>query len=60
MVPGHGAVAEGPEVAARVAADRAYIDALRRGEDPVDARLDQDWLAGPHQSNLELARQSAG
>src|SRR5437763_1472324 len=28
--PGHGAVAEGPEVAARVAADRAYIDALRR------------------------------
>ena len=29
-VPGHGAVAEGPEVAARLAADRAYIDALRR------------------------------
>jgi glyoxylase-like metal-dependent hydrolase (beta-lactamase superfamily II) len=33
LVPGHGAVAEGPEVAARLAADRAYIDALRRGED---------------------------
>jgi hypothetical protein len=29
LVPGHGAVAEGPEVAARLAADRAYIDALR-------------------------------
>jgi glyoxylase-like metal-dependent hydrolase (beta-lactamase superfamily II) len=58
VVPGHGAVAEGPEVAARVAADRAYIDALRRGEDPVDARLgpDAEWLAGPHQSNLEQAR----
>ena len=58
MVPGHGAVAEGPEVAARVAADRAYIDALRRGEDPVDARLgpDAEWLSGPHQSNLEQAR----
>jgi glyoxylase-like metal-dependent hydrolase (beta-lactamase superfamily II) len=56
LVPGHGAVAEGPEVAARVAADRAYIDALRRGEDPVDARLDADWLSGPHQSNLEQAR----
>jgi glyoxylase-like metal-dependent hydrolase (beta-lactamase superfamily II) len=60
LVPGHGAVAEGPEVAARLAADRAYIDALRRGGEPVDARLDQDWLSGPHQSNLELARQSSG
>ena len=57
LVPGHGAVAEGPEVAARVAADRAYIDALRRGEDPVDARLGPgaEWLSGPHQSNLKQA-----
>ena len=46
LVPGHGAVAEGPEVAARVAADRAYMDALRRGEDPVDARLGPDADAG--------------
>ena len=60
LVPGHGAVAEGPEVAARLAADRAYIDALRRGAEPVDARLDQDWLAGPHESNLEQARHSSG
>ena len=57
VVPGHGAVAEGPEVAARLAADRAYIDALRRGEEPVDARLgDAEWLSGPHQSNLEQAQ----
>jgi hypothetical protein len=58
MVPGHGSVAEGPEVAARVAADRAYIDALRRGEEPVDARLGPDaaWLSGSHQANLEQAR----
>jgi glyoxylase-like metal-dependent hydrolase (beta-lactamase superfamily II) len=60
LVPGHGAVAEGPEVAARLAADRAYIDALRRGVEPVDARLAQDWLAGPHQANLERARHSSG
>lgn len=59
VVPGHGAVAHGPEVAARLAADRAYIDALRRGEDPVDVRLEQDWLSGPHQANLELARRSS-
>jgi glyoxylase-like metal-dependent hydrolase (beta-lactamase superfamily II) len=58
LVPGHGAVAEGPEVAARLAADRDYIDSLRRGEEPVDARLgpDADWLSGPHNSNLEQAR----
>ena len=58
VVPGHGAVAAGPEVAARLAADRAYIDALRRGQEPVDARLGPDggWLAGPHRSNLEQAR----
>jgi glyoxylase-like metal-dependent hydrolase (beta-lactamase superfamily II) len=57
VVPGHGAIAEGPEGAARLAADRSYIEALRHGEDPVDARLQQDWLfSGPHQSNLEQAR----
>ena len=58
VVPGHGTVAEGPEVAARLAADRAYIAALRRGEEPIDARLgpDADWLSGPHHSNLEQAR----
>jgi glyoxylase-like metal-dependent hydrolase (beta-lactamase superfamily II) len=51
LIPGHGAVAKGPEVAARLAADRAYLDALRLGVEPADARLQQDWLAGPHQSN---------
>ncbi|WP_202872180.1 MBL fold metallo-hydrolase [Kribbella soli] len=59
LIPGHGAVAEGPEVAARLAADRAYMDAIKRGEDPTDARLAQDWLKGPHQSNLEQARHSS-
>jgi glyoxylase-like metal-dependent hydrolase (beta-lactamase superfamily II) len=58
VVPGHGAVAKGPEVAARLAADHAYIDALRRGADPVDARLGPhaNYLSGPHQSNVEQAR----
>jgi glyoxylase-like metal-dependent hydrolase (beta-lactamase superfamily II) len=56
VVPGHGAVADGPEVAARLAADHAYINALRREEEPVDARLQADWLSGPHQSNVKQAR----
>jgi glyoxylase-like metal-dependent hydrolase (beta-lactamase superfamily II) len=59
LVPGHGAVARGAEVAARLAADHAYVDALGQGEEPVDARLEQDWLAGPHRANLEQARQPA-
>jgi glyoxylase-like metal-dependent hydrolase (beta-lactamase superfamily II) len=60
VVPGHGAVAGGHEVAARFAADRAYIEALRQGVDSADPRLDQDWLSGPHQSNVEQARRSSG
>jgi glyoxylase-like metal-dependent hydrolase (beta-lactamase superfamily II) len=56
VVPGHGAVAKGPEVPARLAADRAYIDALRRSEQPVDERLAAaEWLSGPHQSNMKQA-----
>ncbi|GAA2839550.1 MBL fold metallo-hydrolase [Kribbella solani] len=55
LIPGHGTVAQGPEVAARFAADRAYLDALVQG-DGTDPRLSQEWLAGPHQSNLNQAR----
>jgi len=56
LVPGHGAIAKGPEVAARVAADRAYIDALRGGVEPVDPRLEPEWVADIHQSNVDQAR----
>jgi glyoxylase-like metal-dependent hydrolase (beta-lactamase superfamily II) len=55
LIPGHGAVAEGREVTARLAADRAYIDALRRGGEVADARLTPNWVPA-HQSNLEQAR----
>jgi glyoxylase-like metal-dependent hydrolase (beta-lactamase superfamily II) len=60
LIPGHGAVAEGPEIAARLAADRAYIDALRQGTEPADSRLNQDWLAAPHQTNLKQAQHTSG
>jgi glyoxylase-like metal-dependent hydrolase (beta-lactamase superfamily II) len=38
LIPGHGAVAEGPEIAARFAVDRAYLETLQRGEEPDDQR----------------------
>jgi glyoxylase-like metal-dependent hydrolase (beta-lactamase superfamily II) len=61
VVPGHGSVGRGPEIAARLAADRAYIDALRREEEPDDPRLGPGWewqAAGPHRSNVEQTRRA--
>lgn len=56
LIPGHGTVAGGPEIAARLAADRAYVEALRQGKEPSDPRLEKaDWLARPHRSNQEQA-----
>ena len=56
VVPGHGAVARGPQVQERLAADRDYLDALRRAEEPADPRLEQDWLRGVHRANVVQAR----
>jgi glyoxylase-like metal-dependent hydrolase (beta-lactamase superfamily II) len=38
LIPGHGAVAHGAEVAARFAIDEAYIAAWQQGEQPDDER----------------------
>ncbi|MFJ7211869.1 MBL fold metallo-hydrolase [Amycolatopsis sp. NPDC098790] len=38
LIPGHGSVAEGNDIASRFATDRAYLQALRRGEEPDDER----------------------
>jgi glyoxylase-like metal-dependent hydrolase (beta-lactamase superfamily II) len=38
LIPGHGSVAAGAEIAARFAADRAFLDAVRRGVEPTDDR----------------------
>lgn len=61
LVPGHGATAHGEEIAGRLRADRAYVEALRRGEDPHDPRVGpdatygRDWLPDAHRQNLRLA-----
>ena len=61
LVPGHGSVAVGDEVRARITQDLAYVDALRDASDVVDARLSadygKDWLPGVDASQREnLAR----
>jgi hypothetical protein len=65
VIPGHGSVASGTDVGARVEADRRYIHALRDGVDPADSRLapdatyGRDWLPDVHKSNMELVSQRA-
>jgi glyoxylase-like metal-dependent hydrolase (beta-lactamase superfamily II) len=39
VIPGHGSVARGAEAAARIAIDRAYLEARDRGEQPEDERF---------------------
>lgn len=62
VVPGHGAVATGAEIDARIAADRTYVGALRDGVDPDDPRVGPnasygaDWLPEAHERNVGLAR----
>jgi glyoxylase-like metal-dependent hydrolase (beta-lactamase superfamily II) len=67
VVPGHGSVARGSEIGARIAQDRAYVRALMAGLDPTDRRVGpdatygRDWLPAAHERNIRLVRQqSAG
>jgi glyoxylase-like metal-dependent hydrolase (beta-lactamase superfamily II) len=61
VVPGHGALARGDEIADRFREDRAYLAALRAGRDTRDARIDadygRDWLPGEHRR--QVARTSS-
>jgi glyoxylase-like metal-dependent hydrolase (beta-lactamase superfamily II) len=62
LVPGHGSVAAGAAIGARIEADRAYVRALRKGADPRDPRVGPgatygaDWLPEAHERNSGLAR----
>lgn len=53
-IPGHGTVARGDEVRARIQADRAYVIALRDGLDVTDPRVTSprdgwEWAASMHE-----------
>jgi glyoxylase-like metal-dependent hydrolase (beta-lactamase superfamily II) len=57
-IPGHGSVAtDHAAVTARLAADQAYIAALRDGTAPSDARMGPhaEWIDGIHTNNVSRA-----
>lgn len=62
VVPGHGTVATGNEIEARVAADRMYVEAIAAGIEPDDPRIGPDawygtdWLPQAHRRNIEYCR----
>ena len=39
LIPGHGSVGRADQVPARIEQDRAYVHALRDGDDPADPRI---------------------
>jgi glyoxylase-like metal-dependent hydrolase (beta-lactamase superfamily II) len=66
VVPGHGSVGRGDQVRARIEQDRAYVEALRDGRAPDDARIDSpapgwEWVRDIHAGQVEsVARRRGG
>jgi glyoxylase-like metal-dependent hydrolase (beta-lactamase superfamily II) len=63
LIPGHGSVASGDQIQARIEQDRAYVHALRDVADPHDPRLGRSvesgwgWVSGVHDGQAQqLAR----
>jgi glyoxylase-like metal-dependent hydrolase (beta-lactamase superfamily II) len=60
VVPGHGSVGRAGQLLARIDRDRAYLLALRDGEDLDDPRLDansNDWSPGVHEAQRQALAQ---
>ncbi|RSM85484.1 MBL fold metallo-hydrolase [Kibdelosporangium aridum] len=65
LVPGHGSVAEAPEIRTRIDLDRAYLHALRDGRTPYDPRIGPsakpgwEWVSDVHTGQAQsLARRN--
>jgi glyoxylase-like metal-dependent hydrolase (beta-lactamase superfamily II) len=60
VIPGHGTVGNADELRKRIDQDRAYVDALKSGAVPVDARVGPaagaagEWATSVHE--MQLAR----
>jgi glyoxylase-like metal-dependent hydrolase (beta-lactamase superfamily II) len=64
VVPGHGAVGGSDELHARIDQDRAYVQALRDGQDPSDPRVTSpkpgfEWVSDIHTGQLHRLAQRA-
>ena len=63
VVPGHGSVGGADQVQARIDQDRAYVHALRDGQDPSDPRVGPsakpgwEWVRDVHTGQLQRLRQ---
>lgn len=59
FIPGHGSVAGGDELRARIEQDRAYVQALRDGGGPDDPRIGPsakpgwEWVSDVHTGQLQ-------
>jgi glyoxylase-like metal-dependent hydrolase (beta-lactamase superfamily II) len=65
LIPGHGSVSRAQQIRARIDQDRAYVQALRDGDDPHDPRIGPsakpgwEWVSDVHNGQLQrLARRS--
>jgi len=63
IVPGHGSVGGADQVQARIDQDRAYVHALRDGQDPSDPRVGPsakpgwEWVSNVHTGQLQRLHQ---
>ena len=63
VIPGHGSVGGPGQVRARIEQDRAYVDALRDGDDPDDPRIGPsakpgwEWVSDIHTGQAQSLAQ---
>ena len=63
VIPGHGSVGGAGELRARIDQDRAYVHALRDGEDPSDQRIGSsakpgwEWVSDVHAWQVQSLRE---
>jgi glyoxylase-like metal-dependent hydrolase (beta-lactamase superfamily II) len=66
LIPGHGSVGGADQVHARIDQDRAYVQALRDGQDPSDPRIGPsakpgwEWVIDVHTGQAQSLAQRSG